>query len=98
MLTGVTAENMHHFIDDVGHLEVTALGVFLERARGMYDDNLSGYLKVMLRRSFGRIMVSGWRRSNFPERDRPEPISAIPDGRGCVPSGAGRCAPTTGLL
>ena len=48
---------MHHFVDDVEHLNQPALGVYLERARGMYQDNLDTYVKAMLRRSFGRLMV-----------------------------------------
>ena len=56
MLIG-TQENMHHFVEDIGQLNNPALAVYLERARGMYDDNMSTYVKMMLRRNFGRLMV-----------------------------------------
>jgi hypothetical protein len=55
---------MHQFVEDVAHLGIPALGVFLERAKGLYEENMSTYVKMILRRSFGRFMVSweegGW--------------------------------------
>ena len=48
---------MRHFIDDVSQLQAP-LGVFLERAKGLYDENLSTYVRLVLRRSFSRLMVS----------------------------------------
>ncbi len=48
---------MGHFIEDVSHLSAPALGVFLERAKGLYDENMSTYVKLMLRKSFGRMIV-----------------------------------------
>lgn len=44
-------------MDDLGKLNVPSLGVFLERARNMYDENMQAYVKTLLRRSFGRMMV-----------------------------------------
>lgn len=52
------AENMRYYIDEVSQLNTPALGVFLERAKGLYEENMSTYVKLMLRRSFGRMMVS----------------------------------------
>jgi hypothetical protein len=49
---------MHHFLEDLRRIDVPALGVFLERARGLYEDNMSSYTKMLIRRSFGRLMVS----------------------------------------
>ncbi len=48
---------MRHFIDDVSQLNGPALGVYLERAKGSYEENMSTYVKLMLRRSFARLMV-----------------------------------------
>ena len=54
----VTAENMQHLVDDLTQLNITALGVFLERAKGLYEENMGAYVKTLMRRSFGRLMVS----------------------------------------
>ena len=54
-----TAENMRYFIDDLSQLNAPALGIYLERAKGLYEENMSTYVKLMLRRSFGRLMVRG---------------------------------------
>lgn len=51
-------ENMHHFVEDVSQLNLSSLGVFVERARGLYRENMTVYVKMLLRRSFGRMMVS----------------------------------------
>lgn len=51
-------ENMHHFVEDMKPLGVPSLAVYTERARGLYDENMASYVKLMLRRSFGRMMVS----------------------------------------
>lgn len=50
-------ENMYHFIEDLRRIDVPALGVFLDRAGGLYADNMSSYTKMLIRRSFGRLMV-----------------------------------------
>jgi hypothetical protein len=54
----IILENMYIFIEDVSQLNIPVLAVFLERARGLYEENLSTYVKMILRRSFGRLMVS----------------------------------------
>lgn len=48
---------MRHFIDDVALLGRPVLAPFLARAQGIYDENLNQYIKLMLRRSFGRLTV-----------------------------------------
>ena len=50
-------ENMYQLTEDMSHLSIPSLAVFTERARGLYEDNLSGYIRLLLRRSFGRLMV-----------------------------------------
>jgi len=50
-------ENMRHFVDDLSAINRPALAVFLDRAQGIYDENMSQYIRLMLRRSFGRLIV-----------------------------------------
>ncbi|WWC58251.1 uncharacterized protein I303_100789 [Kwoniella dejecticola CBS 10117] len=52
----IMIENMHQFVEDVEKLNSPVLGVFLQRAKGLYDENMSIYVKLLLRRSFGRFM------------------------------------------
>ncbi|KAL7418847.1 hypothetical protein Q5752_006531 [Cryptotrichosporon argae] len=52
----VMIENLHHFVEDMSHINISTLQVFLDRARGLYDENLKSYLKLMLRRNFSRLM------------------------------------------
>jgi hypothetical protein len=49
---------MRHFVDDVSAINRPVLAVFLDRAQGIYDENMSQYIRLMLRRSFGRLIVS----------------------------------------
>ncbi|WVQ80381.1 hypothetical protein IAT38_002486 [Cryptococcus sp. DSM 104549] len=52
----IMIENMHQFIEDVEKMNTPVLGLFLQRAKGLYDDNLTPYIKMILRRSFARFM------------------------------------------
>ncbi|ORX34673.1 exocyst complex component Sec3-domain-containing protein [Kockovaella imperatae] len=52
----VMIENLYHFVEDMKQLTNPALVVFLERAKGMLEDNMSTYVKMMLRRQFGKLM------------------------------------------
>ena len=51
------AENLHQLVEDLGRLGLAPLAVYLERARNLYEENMQAYVKIMLRRSFGRMMV-----------------------------------------
>lgn len=51
------SENLRAFVDDVSHLNVPSLAVFVQRAKGLYDENMKAYIKMMLRRGFSRLMV-----------------------------------------
>ena len=51
-------ENLYQFVEDLRRLAVPSLGSFFERARTMYDENVQAYVKILMRRSFARIMVS----------------------------------------
>lgn len=48
---------MHYFIQEVAQQELGAMQGFLRRAQAIYDDNLSAYVKIVLRRPMGKILV-----------------------------------------
>lgn len=50
-------ENMHHFVAEIAQLEVGSVSVFVRRAESIYDENLSAYVKLVLRRPFAKIIV-----------------------------------------
>jgi len=50
---------MHHFVAETSQLEIGSVAVFLKRAEAIYDENLSAYVKIVLRRPFMKIIVSG---------------------------------------
>jgi exocyst complex component 1 len=50
-------ENMHHFVAEMGQLQIGAAAVFLRRAESVYDENLGAYVKLVLRRPFAKIIV-----------------------------------------
>ncbi|WWC85953.1 uncharacterized protein L201_000823 [Kwoniella dendrophila CBS 6074] len=52
----IMIENMHQFVDDVEKLNSPVLGVFLQRAKNLYEENMTIYVKLLLRRSFGKLM------------------------------------------
>lgn len=49
---------MHHFILELGQMRINAVKTFKKRAENVYDENLSAYVKLVLRRPFARIIVS----------------------------------------
>ncbi|KAL1407120.1 hypothetical protein Q8F55_006534 [Vanrija albida] len=52
----VMIENLHLFVDEVSALDVPALDIFLQRAKGLYEENMKAYIKLMLRRGFARLI------------------------------------------
>ncbi|GMK58498.1 hypothetical protein CspeluHIS016_0505300 [Cutaneotrichosporon spelunceum] len=52
----VMIENLHSFVDEVAQVNAAALAMFVQRARGLYDENMKAYIKMMLRRGFSRLM------------------------------------------
>ena len=52
------AENMHHFIAEMSQLDIGSVAAFLQRAQAIYDENLTAYVKLVLRRPFAKIIVS----------------------------------------
>jgi hypothetical protein len=53
----VSKENMHHFVAEIAQTEVDSVSVFMKRAEAIYDENLSAYIKIVLRRPFAKIIV-----------------------------------------
>ncbi|KAK8845463.1 hypothetical protein IAR55_006176 [Kwoniella newhampshirensis] len=52
----IMIENMHQFVEDVSRLDSPVLGVFHQRAKGLYEENLLTYIKLMVRRSFAKFI------------------------------------------
>lgn len=52
----ILIENMHHFVAETAQLEISSVAVFLKQAERIYDENLSAYVKIVLRRPFTKIL------------------------------------------
>ncbi|KZT30718.1 hypothetical protein NEOLEDRAFT_1126325 [Neolentinus lepideus HHB14362 ss-1] len=52
----ILIENMHHFVAEMGQLEIGSVAVFLKRAESIYDENLNAYVKMILRRPLAKII------------------------------------------
>lgn len=51
-------ENMHAFVGDITKLDLPVLNPYLERVQNLYNENMDAYVNAVLRRSFGKSMVS----------------------------------------
>ena len=51
-------ENMHYFVAEVSDLNLGTVSGFLKQAETIYEENLNAYVKIVLRRPFGKIIVS----------------------------------------
>lgn len=51
-------ENMHHFVAEITQSELGSVAGFLKRAEIIYEENLSAYVRLVIRRPFGKIIVS----------------------------------------
>lgn len=49
---------MHYFVAEMGGSQTRSVAVFVRKAEGVYDENLSAYVKLVLRRPFAKIIVS----------------------------------------
>ena len=65
MLT-VISENMHYFMTELGSMNISSVNTFKKRAEVIYDENLSAYVKLVLRRPFSKIIVSSSTRPDCP--------------------------------
>ncbi|KAJ7048537.1 exocyst complex component Sec3-domain-containing protein [Mycena amicta] len=52
----ILIENMHHFVAETSQIEIGSVSVFLRRAEAIYDENLTAYVKIVLRRPFGKLI------------------------------------------
>ncbi|KAJ7099628.1 exocyst complex component Sec3-domain-containing protein [Mycena crocata] len=52
----ILIENMHHFVAETSQIEIGSVNVFLRKAEGIYDENLGAYVKIVLRRPFGKLI------------------------------------------
>ncbi|KAJ7293415.1 exocyst complex component Sec3-domain-containing protein [Mycena rebaudengoi] len=52
----ILIENMHHFVAETSQIEIGSVTVFLRRAEAIYDENLSAYVKLVLRRPFSKLI------------------------------------------
>ena len=48
---------MHYFVAEVSQIEIGTVAMFLKRAEAIYEENLSAYVKIVLRRPFAKIIV-----------------------------------------
>ncbi|KAE9408272.1 hypothetical protein BT96DRAFT_914199 [Gymnopus androsaceus JB14] len=52
----ILIENMHHFVAETSQMEIGSVSVFVKKAEAIYDENLSAYVKIILRRPFAKII------------------------------------------
>ncbi|KAF7301154.1 Sec3-PIP2-bind domain-containing protein [Mycena indigotica] len=52
----ILIENMHHFVAEISQIEIGSVSGFLRRAEGIYDENMTAYIKIVLRRPFGKLI------------------------------------------
>jgi hypothetical protein len=57
LLADLSKENMHYFVAEMAQIEVGSVSVFVKRAEAIYDENMSAYVKIVLRRPFAKIIV-----------------------------------------
>jgi hypothetical protein len=48
---------MHHFIAETSQMDVSSMSAFSRQAETIYEENLGAYVKLVIRRPFGRIIV-----------------------------------------
>ncbi|THH10168.1 hypothetical protein EW145_g1521 [Phellinidium pouzarii] len=52
----ILIENMHHFIAEISQMNISAVNSFKKRAEVIYDESLAAYVKIVMRRSFSKII------------------------------------------
>ena len=53
------AENMFYFIHELSEQQLGAVRTFIRKAEDIYEENLLAYVKLVLRRPMGKLLVSG---------------------------------------
>ena len=48
---------MHHFIAEIKQSKISAVGSFRKQAEAIYNENLTAYVKLVMRRPFAKIIV-----------------------------------------
>jgi hypothetical protein len=51
---------MSYLVTEIAELEVTSLDGASRKAEAIYDENISLYIRVLLRRAFGKIIVKSF--------------------------------------
>ena len=49
---------MHFFVAEISQIGIGTVVVFLKRAEAIYEENLTAYVKIVLRRPFAKIIVN----------------------------------------
>ncbi|KAI5124152.1 hypothetical protein M0805_000962 [Coniferiporia weirii] len=52
----ILIENMHHFIAEISQMNISAVNTFKKRAGDIYEENLTAYIKIVMRRSFSKVI------------------------------------------
>ncbi|KAF8273874.1 exocyst complex component Sec3-domain-containing protein [Lactarius quietus] len=52
----ILVENMHYFVAEIRQQEIGSVNDFVTRAETVYEENLSAYVKIVLRRGFSKII------------------------------------------
>ncbi|KAF9785840.1 exocyst complex component sec3 subunit [Thelephora terrestris] len=52
----ILIENMHHFVTEIQSLDIGSVSSFLVQAESIYDESLTAYVKLVLRRPFLKIL------------------------------------------
>lgn len=54
---GEETENMHYFVAEISQLESRSVSGFLKQAEAIYNENLTAYVRIVLRRPFAKLIV-----------------------------------------
>ncbi|KAI3622586.1 exocyst protein [Moniliophthora roreri] len=52
----ILIENMHHFVAETSQMDIGSVASFVRKAEAIYDENLTAYVKIVLRRPFSKLI------------------------------------------
>ncbi|KAF5375148.1 hypothetical protein D9758_000450 [Tetrapyrgos nigripes] len=52
----IVTENMHHFVAETSEMEIGSVASFVKKAEAIYEENVTAYVKIVLRRPFSKII------------------------------------------